>query len=124
MKKKSCMKVVRETAKTVMAMTVLNLVLLMFIVIVIIVSQSITITANSILLCFNNKDLNSVALACKRTIQSERPPLVSEVIANFCGYGVLRGQRNRSPQPYSRFVERAVAHFLLFLCNYLDYGIA
>jgi hypothetical protein len=29
--------------------------------------------------------LNSVALVRKRTIQTERPPLVDEVSANFCG---------------------------------------
>jgi hypothetical protein len=29
--------------------------------------------------------LNSVALVSKRTIPTERPPLVGEVIANFCG---------------------------------------
>jgi hypothetical protein len=28
---------------------------------------------------------NSVALVCKRTLPTERPPLVSEVGANFCG---------------------------------------
>jgi hypothetical protein len=31
------------------------------------------------------KKLNSVALVCKRTIPTERPPLVGEVSANFCG---------------------------------------
>jgi hypothetical protein len=30
----------------------------------------------------------SVALVRKRTIPTERPPLVSEVSANFCGYPV------------------------------------
>jgi hypothetical protein len=29
--------------------------------------------------------LNSVALVSKRTIPTERPPLVGEVSANFCG---------------------------------------
>jgi hypothetical protein len=43
--------------------------------------------------------LNSVALVSKRTILSERPPLVGEVSANFCGYRVLRGQRNEFPRP-------------------------
>jgi hypothetical protein len=28
---------------------------------------------------------NSVALVCKRTIPTERPPFVGEVSANFCG---------------------------------------
>jgi hypothetical protein len=31
------------------------------------------------------KKLNSVALARERTITTERPPLVGEVSANFCG---------------------------------------
>jgi hypothetical protein len=33
----------------------------------------------------NNLKLNSVALVRKRTIPTERPPLVGEVSANFCG---------------------------------------
>jgi hypothetical protein len=33
----------------------------------------------------DNKKLNSVALVIKRTIPTERPPLVGEVSANFCG---------------------------------------
>jgi hypothetical protein len=41
-------------------------------------------------------------LVRKRTITTERPPLVGEVSANFCGYRVSRGQRNGSPRPYSR----------------------
>jgi hypothetical protein len=45
---------------------------------------------------------NSVALVRERTIPAERPPLVGEVNANFCGKKVSRGQRNGSPQPYSR----------------------
>jgi hypothetical protein len=32
-----------------------------------------------------HKKLNSVALVRERTIPAERPPLVSEVSANFCG---------------------------------------
>jgi hypothetical protein len=39
----------------------------------------------------------------ERTIPTERPPLVGEVIANFCGYRVPRGQRDGSLRPYSRF---------------------
>jgi hypothetical protein len=35
-----------------------------------------------------------VALVRKRTIQTERPPLVSEVSANSCWMRVSRGQRN------------------------------
>jgi hypothetical protein len=32
---------------------------------------------------------NSVALVRERTIPTERPPLVGEVSANFCGYKVV-----------------------------------
>jgi hypothetical protein len=32
-----------------------------------------------------NKQTNSVALARKRTTPTEKPPLVGEVIAKFCG---------------------------------------
>jgi hypothetical protein len=46
---------------------------------------------------------NSVALARKRTMPTERPPFVGEVSARFCGYRVSRGHRNGSPRPYSRF---------------------
>jgi hypothetical protein len=35
----------------------------------------------------------------KRTIPTERPPLVGEVSANFCGQRVSRSQRNGSPWP-------------------------
>jgi hypothetical protein len=37
-----------------------------------------------------------VALVRKRTIPTERPPLVDEVSANFCEQRVLCGQYNRS----------------------------
>jgi hypothetical protein len=46
---------------------------------------------------------NSVTLARKRTIPTERPPLVREVSANFCGQRLSRGQRNGSLRPYSLF---------------------
>jgi hypothetical protein len=39
----------------------------------------------------------------ERTIPTERPPLVGEVIANFSGYRVPRGQRDGSLRPYSQF---------------------
>jgi hypothetical protein len=39
----------------------------------------------------------------KRSIQTERPPLVGEVSANFCGYRVSRGQRNGSSRSLIRF---------------------
>jgi hypothetical protein len=35
----------------------------------------------------------------KRTMPTERPPLVGEVSANFCGYRVSRDQRNGFPRP-------------------------
>jgi hypothetical protein len=40
----------------------------------------------------------SVALVRKRIIPTERPPLLGEVSAKFCGWRVSRGQRNGSPQ--------------------------
>jgi hypothetical protein len=43
--------------------------------------------------------LNSVAVVRKRTIPTERPPLVGEVSANFFGYRVMRGQQNEFPRP-------------------------
>jgi hypothetical protein len=46
--------------------------------------------------------INFMALVRERTIPTERPPLVDEVSATFCGYKVSRGQRNGSPRPYSR----------------------
>jgi hypothetical protein len=39
----------------------------------------------------------------ERTIPTERPLLVGEVIANLCGERVPRGQRDRSLRLYSRF---------------------
>jgi hypothetical protein len=39
----------------------------------------------------------------ERTIPTERPPLVGEVIANFWGWMVPRSQRDGSLRPYSRF---------------------
>jgi hypothetical protein len=39
----------------------------------------------------------------ERTIPTERQPLVGEVIANFCGQRVPRGERDGSLLPYSRF---------------------
>jgi hypothetical protein len=47
--------------------------------------------------------INSMVWVRERTIPTERPPLVGEVIANFCGWRVPRGQRDGSPRPYSRF---------------------
>jgi hypothetical protein len=42
--------------------------------------------------------LNFVALVRERTIPTERPPLVGEVSANFCGLRMSRGQRNGFPR--------------------------
>jgi hypothetical protein len=50
-----------------------------------------------------NKKKNSMVSVRERTIPTERPPLVGEVIANFCGYRVPRGQRDESLRPFSRF---------------------
>jgi hypothetical protein len=55
-----------------------------------------------------------VAWVLERTISIERPPLVGEISANFCGYRVPRGQRHRSLRPYSRFSRPEP---LLFLSN-------
>jgi hypothetical protein len=44
-----------------------------------------------------------VAWVRKRTIPTERSPLVGEVNANFCGWRVTRGQRDGSLRPYCRF---------------------
>jgi hypothetical protein len=45
------------------------------------------------------KTTNSVFLVRKRTIPTERPPLVGEVSANFSGWRMSRRQRNESPPP-------------------------
>jgi hypothetical protein len=50
-----------------------------------------------------NKQTNSMVWVRERTTPTERPPLVGEVIANFCGERVPRGQRNGSLRPCSRF---------------------
>jgi hypothetical protein len=55
---------------------------------------------------------NSVALVRKRTIPTERPPLVGEVSANFSGYRVSRGQRNESPRPLISIFYTGTATFL------------
>jgi hypothetical protein len=46
---------------------------------------------------------NSMVWVRERTTPTERPPLVGEVIANFCGERVPCGQRDGSLRPYSRF---------------------
>jgi hypothetical protein len=46
---------------------------------------------------------NSMVWARERTIPTERPPLVGEVIAKFLGIEGARGQRDGSLHPYSRF---------------------
>jgi hypothetical protein len=46
--------------------------------------------------------MNSVASVHERTIPTERPPLVGEVSANFCGYRMPRCQRDGSLRQYSR----------------------
>jgi hypothetical protein len=48
---------------------------------------------------------------CKALFETptERPQLVGEVGANFCGQRVSRGQHDWSPLPYSRFSRPANA---------------
>jgi hypothetical protein len=46
-------------------------------------------------------NLNSVASVRRRTLPTERPPLVGEVSANLGGFKLSRGQRNGSLRPYS-----------------------
>jgi hypothetical protein len=47
--------------------------------------------------------MNSMVWVHERSIQTERPPLVGEVIANFLRIEVPYGQRDGSLRPYSRF---------------------
>jgi hypothetical protein len=42
-------------------------------------------TCSQVIVHNNKTKLNSVALVRERTIRTERPPLVVEVSANFCG---------------------------------------
>jgi hypothetical protein len=44
------------------------------------------------------KKLNSVALVRERTMPTERPPLVGEVVPTFADRRELRGQRNGFPR--------------------------
>jgi hypothetical protein len=46
---------------------------------------------------------HSVAWVRQRNIPTERPPLIGEVSADFCGYKVPRNQCDGSLRPYSRF---------------------
>jgi hypothetical protein len=46
---------------------------------------------------------NSMVCVLERTIPTERPPLVGEVSANFCGERVPHGQDDGALRPYSRF---------------------
>jgi hypothetical protein len=46
---------------------------------------------------------NSMVWVRERTIPTERPPLVGEVIANLYGWRMPRGQRDGSLRPYSGF---------------------
>jgi hypothetical protein len=59
----------------------------------------------SLITSFNNDNNNniSVAVVRDRNIPTERPPFVGEVIANFCGLRVPRGQRGGTLRSYSRF---------------------
>jgi hypothetical protein len=59
----------------------------------------------------SNKQRNSVAWVRERSIPTERPPLVGEVNANFCGQRVSRGQRNGSPRRIVGFLDRNRYYF-------------
>jgi hypothetical protein len=50
---------------------------------------------------------NSVALVRERIIPTELPLLFGEVSANFCGWKVLRGQRNGFPGRINGFLARS-----------------
>jgi hypothetical protein len=49
----------------------------------------------------SKKKLNSMVWVCERNIPTELSLLVGEVIANFSGYRVPRGQRDRFLRPWS-----------------------
>jgi hypothetical protein len=57
------------------------------------------------------RKLNSMVWVRGRTIPTERPPLVGEVIVNFCGYTVPRGQRDGSLRLYSLFSRQEPLRF-------------
>jgi hypothetical protein len=59
-----------------------------------------------------NTKTSFVARIRERTIPTERPPLVSEVSADFCGYRVPCGQRDGSLWPYSRISRLEPLRFL------------
>jgi hypothetical protein len=57
------------------------------------------------------RERNAVALVYERTILTERPPLVGEISANFCGQRVSCGQRD----PHGHilgFLDRSHYYFL------------
>jgi hypothetical protein len=56
----------------------------------------------------------------ERTIPTERPPLVGEVIANFCGQRAPRGQRDGFLRPYSRLSRREPLPFLPSCSSYSE----
>jgi hypothetical protein len=58
----------------------------------------------------------SVPLVSKRTISTERPPVIGEVSANFCWYRVPRGQCDRSLRPYCRISRPYNRHYFLVVC--------
>jgi hypothetical protein len=55
---------------------------------------------------------HSVAWVCERTIPTERPPLVENVSAKFCGQRVPRGQRDGSLRQYSHLSWQEPLFFL------------
>jgi hypothetical protein len=70
-----------------------------FIWITVIIWMGRSIITNYVLL----SNLHSRAWVREWTKSTERPPLVGEVSANFCGLRVPRGQRDRSLRPYFPF---------------------
>jgi hypothetical protein len=56
-----------------------------------------------------NKQTYSWPLVCERAIPTERPPLVGEVSAKFCG---VAWWAQRVPRPYSRFSRPQPLFFL------------
>jgi hypothetical protein len=59
----------------------------------------------------SKKKKNSMGWVREWTIPTEQLPLVSEVIANFCGQRVPRGQCDGSLRPYSRFCRQELLLF-------------
>jgi hypothetical protein len=66
-------------------------------------TSSLALPGNSTMSKHVVNKLHSMVWVRERTIPTERSQMVGEVIANFCGYRVPRGQRDGSLRQYSRF---------------------